>query len=45
MNILVVAHNGVYRNIYRYVNNIDSYHFNLDRLKNSAVVPINSSKR
>ena len=44
-NILVVAHNGVYRNIYRYINNIDSYHFQIDRLKNSAIVPINNLKR
>ncbi len=37
-NILIVAHGGVYRAIYRYLHKIESFDFELDGLKNATGV-------
>ena len=34
-NILIVSHGGVYRAIYRYLNNVDGYHFEMAGTKNA----------
>lgn len=39
-NILIVSHAGVYRAIYRYINNIESYDFELESPKNSEIIKI-----
>lgn len=35
-NILIVSHGGVYRAIYRYLNNIESFHSEIEGLKNAS---------
>ena len=37
-NILIVAHGGVYRAIYRYINQLKEYHFELKGIKNATAV-------
>lgn len=37
-NVLIVSHGGVYRAIYRYLNNIQEYHFELVGIKNATAV-------
>lgn len=37
-NILIVSHGGVYRAIYRYLNHIEAYHFELVGIKNATAV-------
>ena len=37
-NILIVAHGGVYRALYRYLNGIDEYHFEMKGIKNATAV-------
>lgn len=39
-NILIVAHGGVYRAIYKYVNNIEGFIFELKGLKNASAIKI-----
>ena len=41
--ILIVSHSGVYRNIYRYLNNIKDFHFDLDEIKNASIVEIDEN--
>lgn len=44
-NILIVSHGGVYRNIYKYLNNIKGFHFELEDIKNSKVIILNTSSK
>ncbi len=37
-NILIVAHGGVYRALYRYLNNIEVYEFEFKRIENAKAV-------
>ena len=37
-NILIVSHCGVYRAIYRYLNQIEEYHFEMTGIKNATAV-------
>ena len=37
-NILIVSHGGVYRAIYRYLNGIQEYHFEMKGIKNATAV-------
>lgn len=37
-NILIVSHGGVYRAIYKYLNNIDGFDFELENLKNAKLI-------
>ena len=37
-NILIVAHGGVYRAVYRYLNGIKEYHFEMEGIKNATAV-------
>ena len=37
-NILIVAHGGVYRALYRYLNGINEYHFEMKGIKNATAV-------
>ena len=37
-NILIVAHGGVYRAIYRYLNGIKEFHFEMKGIKNATAV-------
>ena len=37
-NILIVAHGGVYRAIYRYMNNFEEFHFKMKGLENAEAV-------
>ena len=39
-DILIVAHGGVYRAIYKYINNIKDFNFELKGLKNASVIVI-----
>lgn len=36
-NILIVSHGGVYRSLYKYLNNIDSFDFEIEGLKNATL--------
>ena len=35
-NILIVAHGGVYRALYRYLNHIEGYHFEMEKTQNAT---------
>ena len=37
-NVLIVAHGGVYRAIYKYINNIEEFHFEMKGLENADAV-------
>lgn len=39
-NILIVSHAGVYRAIYKYINNLEGFEFKLDAPKNSEIIRI-----
>ena len=39
-DILIVAHGGVYRAIYRYLNNINGFNFEFKGLKNASIIKI-----
>lgn len=39
-NILIVAHGGVYRALYRYINKIEGYHFETQKVKNAEFMKI-----
>jgi broad specificity phosphatase PhoE len=37
-NILIVSHGGIYRALYKYLNNLDSLEFNLKPIPNAEIV-------
>lgn len=39
-NILIVSHGGVYRAIYKYINNIDNFDFELKTIPNATIILI-----
>ena len=39
-NILIVSHGGVYRAIYRYLNNLEGFNFELKGLKNTEAIKL-----
>lgn len=39
-NILIVSHGGVYRALYRYLNKIEEYDFDMEKLENATAIKL-----